>query len=115
MLQVLQVQMPTWFYIMQTESYYLNVACNPIIYTLTNARFKRFITRTVYSLLGLEQPPQMNDIVTQVQQMNNSRLQTLRRANAVNPMNIRTIAVKAMAMEAAKEANGHGTRVCPDN
>lgn len=103
MLQVLQVQMPTWFYIMQTESYYLNVACNPIIYTLTNAKFKGFITRIVYTLLGLKQPAQMNDIVTQVQQMNSSRLATLRRNNAINPINIRTIAVKAMAMEANKD------------
>ena len=103
MLQVLQVQMPTWFYIMQTETYYLNVACNPIIYTLTNARFKRFIMRIVYSLLGMEQPAQMNDIVTQVQQMNRSRMQTLKRANAVNPMNIHQIAVKAIALNSCQE------------
>ena len=115
MLQVLQVQMPTWFYIMQTESYYLNVACNPIIYTVTNARFKRFITRIVYSLFGLEPPSQMNDIVTQVQQMNSKRLQTLRRANAVNPMNVHTITVKVMALNACKDVLDSAVTTSTDN
>ena len=103
MLQVLQVKMPTWFYIMQTESYYLNIACNPIIYTVTNARFKKFITGLVYSLLGLEQPAQMNSLVSQVQQMTSTRLQSIRRANAVNPMTIQNVAFRAMAMEKCKE------------
>ena len=85
MLQVLDVRMPPWFYIMQTEMYYINVACNPIIYTLTNNRFKRFINKVFYSWMRLEQPKRMNDIVTSVQHMNSLRLRTVRQ-NAIKPL-----------------------------
>ena len=52
----------------------------------------------MYTALGKNTPSQMNDIVTQVTQMNSTRIRSLRRANAVAPMTIQNIAVKAMAL-----------------
>eukprot|EP00116_Pleurobrachia_bachei_P008073 sb/3468335/ len=72
MLQVLTVPMPSWFYILQVELYYVNVACNPIIYTLTNGRFKRFIWNTVYKWMGKTQVEDLMSTVQTVRRMNYS-------------------------------------------
>lgn len=101
MLQVLQVQMPVWFYIMQTETYYLNVACNPIIYTLTNARFKRFITKFVYRIMGKDQRTGIHNLVSQVHNMNNPRIRPLRRFNTVNPSSFTLTSTVSLSMSTA--------------
>ena len=47
-LQASQVDIPSWFYTTQVQVYYINLLCNPIIYTTTNVRFRRFIKRLVF-------------------------------------------------------------------
>ena len=42
-----QTQLPSWFSLFQSEIYYLNVACNPVIYTLHSTRFRTFIRRAI--------------------------------------------------------------------
>ena len=44
-LMALGISVPLWLFVLQAETYYLNVVANPIIYTITNARFKEFMKR----------------------------------------------------------------------
>ena len=39
---------PPWIYVFQIEMLGLNVTLNPVIYTLTNRRFRDFLVRTVF-------------------------------------------------------------------
>ena len=40
-------ELPAWFTLLQSEIYYLNVACNPVIYTLHSTRFRSFVSNVV--------------------------------------------------------------------
>ena len=40
-------ELPAWFTLLQSEIYYLNVACNPVIYTLHSTRFRGFVSNVV--------------------------------------------------------------------
>ena len=47
-------ELPAWFTLFQSEIYYLNVACNPVIYTLHSTRFRTFVKSAIrFSLRSL--------------------------------------------------------------
>ena len=48
MFQLLSVEAPNWFYVAQCEIYFLNVMCNPLIYTFTNRRFRGFLKSSIH-------------------------------------------------------------------
>ena len=52
LLQALEVSVPAWFYILQIEMLGLNVTLNPLIYTVTNRRFRNFVFKRVLRFGG---------------------------------------------------------------
>ena len=80
-LQAFQLYIPSWCYMTQIQIYYINTACNPIIYTLTNARFRIFIKRLIH---GRIERVRRTSQITMIETMHTS----VHRNNSVEPTDI---------------------------
>ena len=47
-LSLFNIGMPSWYTVMAIQLYSLNIACNPLIYTVTNLRFRNYLKKLFF-------------------------------------------------------------------